>query len=65
MSWLKVCPFCLGDLYLEEDVFGSYLVCFRCGHDLNMIEELNLDDPWSKVVGDDVEAVPVLGEKSN
>ena len=56
MFWLKACPRCRGDLYIEEDIFGSYLACFQCGHELSIVEELSLDDPSHKVVGKDVEA---------
>ena len=57
MFWLKLCPRCNGDLYRDEDVFGSYLACLQCGHELSMIEELTLDYPLHKVVGEEEEAV--------
>ncbi|MDA1226465.1 MAG: hypothetical protein O3A33_00700 [Chloroflexi bacterium] len=31
MVWLKSCPRCGGDLYMEEAQFGSYVSCFQCG----------------------------------
>ena len=31
MVWLKSCPRCGGDLYMEEAHFGSYVSCFQCG----------------------------------
>ena len=57
MFWLKACPRCHGDLYREEDIFGIYLACLQCGHELGMIEELNLHDPLGKFVGEESEAV--------
>jgi hypothetical protein len=27
----KACRRCSGDLYLERDVFGSYVTCIQCG----------------------------------
>lgn len=26
------CPCCQDDVYLEEDAWGEYVVCWRCGH---------------------------------
>ena len=57
MFWLKACPRCHGDLYLEEDIFGSYVACLQCGRELNMAEQLRLDDPLGKFAGEEVEAV--------
>ena len=59
MFWLKACPRCQGDLYREEDLFGSYVACIQCGHELSIMEELFLDDPTSKVSVEVVE--PILG----
>ncbi len=57
MYWLKACPRCQGDLYRDKDLFGSYVSCLQCGHELNMFEELYLDDPSDRFVGEGVEAV--------
>ncbi len=32
MIKFKICPKCLGDLYLREDIFGKYLSCMQCGY---------------------------------
>ncbi len=32
MIYFKGCPKCKGDLYLEEDFYGSFFKCFQCGH---------------------------------
>jgi hypothetical protein len=33
MIWFKACPRCkLGDLYLNEDIYGKYRQCLQCGH---------------------------------
>lgn len=57
MFWLKACPRCHGDLYQEKDLFGSYLACLQCGHELSVMEELYLNDPFAKVSNEVVEAV--------
>ena len=31
MLYLKSCPKCRGDMYLERDNFGSYRQCLQCG----------------------------------
>jgi hypothetical protein len=31
LYWLKMCPKCHGDLYLDEDWFGRSLTCLQCG----------------------------------
>ena len=31
MYYFKGCGKCKGDLYLEEDFYGSYLKCLQCG----------------------------------
>ena len=33
--WLKMCPKCLGDLYLDEAWFGRSLTCLQCGRSLS------------------------------
>ena len=30
MVWMKKCPKCCGDLYLESNVYGSYVECAHC-----------------------------------
>ena len=32
MIWLKACPRCNGDLYLDNDMAFSDVVCLQCGH---------------------------------
>ncbi|MBI3969499.1 MAG: hypothetical protein HY329_27965 [Chloroflexi bacterium] len=32
MMWLKSCPRCQGDLYLEHDIEFSSVKCIQCGH---------------------------------
>ncbi|MBI4294921.1 MAG: hypothetical protein HY669_01995 [Chloroflexi bacterium] len=31
MFWIKGCKRCGGDLYLEQDVYGTSVVCLQCG----------------------------------
>ncbi len=39
MMWLKACPRCRGDLFMERNVGDSYMVCLQCGHVLNSVQE--------------------------
>jgi len=39
MMWLKACPRCKGDLFMERNVGDSYMVCLQCGHVLNSMQE--------------------------
>jgi len=32
MLWLKACPRCSGDLFLDYDQYGWYKACLQCGH---------------------------------
>ena len=32
MFWLRACPRCNGDVFLEEDTDGYYVVCLQCGY---------------------------------
>ena len=31
MFWLKGCPRCCGDLYVDQDQYGSFVSCLQCG----------------------------------
>ena len=31
MFWLKGCPRCSGDLYVDQDQYGSFVSCLQCG----------------------------------
>ncbi len=39
MLYLKSCPKCGGDVYLDRDLYGTFMACFQCGHTLNAAEE--------------------------
>jgi hypothetical protein len=32
MVWLKACPRCKGDLFLDEDNYGKFQSCLQCGY---------------------------------
>jgi hypothetical protein len=42
MYWLKMCPRCQGDLYLEEDRFGRHVTCLQCGRGLDSSQQIAL-----------------------
>ena len=31
MLFLKVCPKCHGDMYLDRDQYGAFIECLQCG----------------------------------
>ena len=31
MLYLKACPRCRGDVYLDRDSWGAYMQCLQCG----------------------------------
>lgn len=39
MIYLKACSKCGGDVYLDRDLYGSFMACFQCGHTLTRAEE--------------------------
>ncbi len=43
MFWFKACPKCHGDLYMETDVYGSYIACLQCSRYMTNDEEVQLD----------------------
>ncbi len=34
MMWLKACPRCRGDLFLDSDYYGPSANCIQCGYTL-------------------------------
>ncbi|HEY8475807.1 MAG TPA: hypothetical protein VIN09_02940 [Chloroflexota bacterium] len=55
MMWLKSCPKCRGDLYLEPVVgagprSGYLVTCLQCGHNLTDAEEHRLGVRWLRGV---------------
>ena len=51
MFWFKACPKCYGDLYSDRDVYGSYVACLQCSHNLTGAEEARLKlSPSTQVV---------------
>lgn len=31
MFWLKACPRCHGDLFIDSDYYGHFACCIQCG----------------------------------
>lgn len=44
MVWLKSCPRCSGDIFLERNVGESYMMCLQCGHVLTQAQESRLKE---------------------
>mgnify|MGYP005845542455 CR=1 FL=1 len=42
MMWLKGCPRCGGDLYIEYNVGDASVTCLQCGHILTEAQEAGL-----------------------
>jgi len=42
MIWMKSCPRCHGDLFLDTDYYGQYVCCIQCGNTLDNAEESRL-----------------------
>ena len=45
-------------------MFGSYVACLQCGHELSDNEESDVDAPSVTLVGEDVEAVLAMRHES-
>ena len=58
MFWFKACPKCHGDLYMETDVYGSYIACLQCSRYLT-----NEEDAQLNLSGPEVALLPALIEK--
>jgi hypothetical protein len=39
MVWLKGCPKCKGDLFLDHDSYGKYQSCIQCGFMRDLVDE--------------------------
>ena len=42
MFWMKACRKCQGDLYQNEDPYGTYIACIQCSTYLTPDEEAQL-----------------------
>lgn len=42
MIWLKACPRCRGDLFLDSDAYGRFVSCIQCGNILEKAQEETL-----------------------
>jgi len=51
MYWLKSCRKCQGDLYKNEDSYGSFISCLQCSSFLTEDEEAALMGRSENVVG--------------
>lgn len=61
MFWLKSCSRCKGDLYLDNDTFGTYISCVQCSSYLTEEEQ----EQFLGTVKEPsfVAAIPQLAEK--
>ena len=39
MLYLKSCPKCHGDMFLEKDSYGAYRQCLQCGLMKDLVEK--------------------------
>ncbi len=61
MFWLKSCSKCKGDLYLDNDTFGTYISCVQCSRYLTEEEQ----DQFTGTVREPsfIAAIPQYAEK--
>ena len=45
MVWLKECPRCQGDLFLDQDHFGKFKTCIQCGYMRDLVEGVVVENP--------------------
>ncbi len=45
MVWLKECPRCLGDLFLDQDPYGKFKTCIQCGYMRDLVEGVIDENP--------------------
>jgi len=45
MVWSKRCSRCSGDLYMEADLYGTYIDCLQCGYILSDMQQIALLHP--------------------
>ncbi len=51
MVWLKECPRCQGDLFLDRDHYGEFKTCVQCGYMKDLVEA-NANETLSIASGD-------------
>lgn len=42
MMWLKACPRCGGDLFMDSDYYGHFVCCIQCGVTLDKSQQTAL-----------------------
>ncbi|MFQ6028891.1 MAG: hypothetical protein ACE5Q6_15515 [Dehalococcoidia bacterium] len=45
MFYIKACPKCTGDLYVDQDQFGTFLECIQCG----LVRDVKLNRKFDNV----------------
>ncbi len=45
MVWLKECPRCLGDLFMDQDHYGKFMTCIQCGYMRDLVEGIVDENP--------------------
>lgn len=46
MVWLKECPRCDGDLFLDQDCYGKFKTCVQCGYMKDLAEASPEEAPF-------------------
>lgn len=41
LTKLSRCPKCNGKLFVDEDIYGRYVLCVSCGYEKNFEKEIN------------------------
>jgi hypothetical protein len=45
MVWLKACPRCRGDLFLDNDHYGKFKLCVQCGYSRDLVAGIPAGPP--------------------
>ncbi|MBI4340282.1 MAG: hypothetical protein HY680_10095 [Chloroflexi bacterium] len=47
MIYFKACPRCQGDMKINHDLYGRFLECLQCGHEINLKDEAGGSSLWA------------------
>jgi len=59
MLFLKCCPRCKGDIYLDKDTYGHFIECLQCGFSKDLHEKVRESSAEEAVRPEEAVAEPV------
>ncbi len=63
MLFLKCCPRCKGDIYVENDTHGHFMECLQCGFSRDLPDTMGRADAEEAGRPTEVVALPVAAEE--